>query len=389
VYEGYKVNIDPVLIDRVLELAVQIQQIPAPTFEEGPRAHFIQTQFVEAGATEVSIDDLGNVYTRIRGVSNNPPIIVSAHLDTVFPQSTELTSTRNREKISGPGIGDNSLGLAGLLGLYWALSRVNDSQRERHNSNGDVWLVANVGEEGLGDLKGMNAVVDRFGNYPKAYIVLEGMALGQIYHRGLGVRRYRVKVNTKGGHSWVDYGSPSAIHELAELMVKIKRLPVLKAPRSSINIGVINGGTSVNTIAAQASFELDLRSENRLALNSLIERVEKLVGEANKKQRNIVRASAEVIGNRPVGEISPSHPLVNAAVKCYASHGIKAKLNIGSTDANVPLSRGFPAICIGITTGGAAHTTREWINTQPVIQGMQIIMDLIQFIFRMASPSEY
>lgn len=375
-------NIDPELIDRVIDLAVQIQQIPAPTFGEGPRAKFIHEQFVEAGAKEVSVDDLGNVYTRVRGANERPYIVISAHLDTVFPHGTEITCIRNKKKISGPGIGDNSLGLAGLIGLYRELNKAGISQQEKPNSIGDVWLVANVGEEGLGDLKGMKVVVDRFGNEPKAYIILEGMAYGHIYHRGLGVRRYRVNVHTKGGHSWVDYGNPSAIHELAELVVKIKNLPVSTRPRSSINVGMISGGTSVNTIASQASFELDLRSENQLALNSMIERVEKLIKATNTARGPAVRASAEVIGDRPTGEISPHHPLVRAAVECYASHGIKAKLNIGSTDANVPLSRGLPAICIGLTTGGEAHTTREWINTQPVLQGMQILMDLIQVIFR-------
>jgi tripeptide aminopeptidase len=387
VYEGYKLNIDPEIIDRVLGLAVRIQQIPAPTFDEGARAKFVRDQFIEAGAHTVNMDDLGNVYTCVQGVNGKPPLVVSAHLDTVFPEGTELSSIRNREKISGPGIGDNSLGLAGLFGLYWTLNKITSLQKEKNNSIGDIWLVANVGEEGLGDLRGMKAVVDRFRDDPRAYIILEGMALGQIYHRGLGVRRYRVKVNTMGGHSWVDYGRPSAIHEIAELVVKLKSLPLPTDPRSTLNVGVINGGTSVNTIAAEASFELDLRSENSSALNRLIEHVEKQVKEANAKRDQAVRASAEVIGNRPAGEISVQHPLVSAAIKCYASHGIKANLNIGSTDANEPLSRGFPAICIGLTTGGEAHTTREWINTRPVKQGMQILMDLIHAIFQPVYPS--
>jgi tripeptide aminopeptidase len=387
VYERYKLNVDPELIDRVLALAVRIQQIPAPTFGEGTRAKFVRDQFIDAGAHSVNMDDLGNVYACVHGVDGNQPLVISAHLDTVFPEGTELSSIRYREKIGGPGIGDNSLGLAGLLGLYWALSKSSRSQKEIDNPIGDMWLVANVGEEGLGDLRGMKAVVDRFGNDPRAYIILEGMALGQIYHRGLGVRRYRVRINTKGGHSWVDYGRPSAIHEIAELVVKLKRLSIPTDPRSTMNVGVINGGTSVNTIAAQASFELDLRSEDRSALNRLIENVEKLVKEANTKRDQTVRASAEVIGNRPVGEISAQHPLVSTAIKCYASHGIKANLNIGSTDANEPLSRGIPAICIGLTTGGEAHTTREWINTRPVMHGLQILVDLIHAIFQPEYPS--
>jgi tripeptide aminopeptidase len=375
-------NINPGLIEQILELTVQIQQIAAPTFGEGPRAEFIRQCFLDLGAKEVSIDDFGNVYTRLSGESEKAPIVVSAHLDTVFPHGTELTSSRNPEKISGPGIGDNSLGLAGLLGLYRAFHESRAEQGEKYALIGDLWLVANTGEEGLGDLKGMKAVVDRFGNQPMAYIVLEGMALGQIYHRGLGVRRYRIRVNTKGGHAWVDYGSPSAIHELAELVIKIKKIPVPAEPRSSMNVGVISGGTSVNSIAAQASCELDLRSENNNILNSMIERVEWLVKAADRKGGEAVRVGAEVIGNRPAGEIQAHHPLVNAAINCYARHGIKAKLNIGSTDANEPLNRGLPAICVGLTTGGGSHTTGEYIDIRPVTQGMEIMVDLIQSIFQ-------
>jgi tripeptide aminopeptidase len=375
--------IDPALIERLLEMAIRIQQIPAPTFGEGPRAEFIQKSFEVWGANEVSVDDYGNVFTHICGEREKEMIVVSAHLDTVFPQGIELKGSRNSEKIFGPGIGDNSLGLAGLFGLYSAFNRDRVKRREKPGRIGDLWLVANVGEEGLGDLKGMKAVVDRFGNQPKAYIVVEGMALGQIYHRGLGVRRYRIMVNTKGGHSWVNYGNPSAIHELADLVVKIKEIPIPVDPRSSLNVGMINGGTSVNSIAAQASLELDLRSESSHVLSSMTERVEKLVQDADRKGGQAIRVRAEVIGNRPAGEIQGYHPLVNAAMKCYACHGIKAKLNIGSTDANEPLSRGLPAICVGLTTGGGSHTIGEYIDTRPVSLGMEILVELIHTIFQM------
>jgi tripeptide aminopeptidase len=190
-------------------------------------------------------------------------------------------------------------------------------------------------------------------------------------------------VNTKGGHSWVNYGNPSAIHELADLVVKIKEIPIPVDPRSSLNVGMINGGTSVNSIAAQASLELDLRSESSHVLSSMTERVEKLVQDADRKGGQAIRVRAEVIGNRPAGEIQGYHPLVNAAMKCYACHGIKAKLNIGSTDANEPLSRGLPAICVGLTTGGGSHTIGEYIDTRPVSLGMEILVDLIHTIFQM------
>jgi len=203
---------DPSVIERVLNLAINIQQIPAPTFEEHQRAKFIQRYFLEMGVKDVLLDDVGNVYALINGRGEKAPLVVSAHLDTVFPLDTDLTISRTQEKITGPGIGDNSLGLAGLFGLYWALSEANVGQNLKPTLAGDVWLVANVSEEGLGNLMGMKAVVNRFREEVLAYLVLEGMSLGQIYHRGLGVRRYQISVHTKGGHSWVDYGNPSAIH---------------------------------------------------------------------------------------------------------------------------------------------------------------------------------
>jgi len=373
---------NPSIIERVLKLAEQIQQIPAPTFEEVQRAEFIRRYFCNLGVKDVWMDNGGNVYSRIRGQGKKPAVVVSAHLDTVFPQSTNLTLVHTPEKISGPGIGDNSLGLAGLFGLYWAFNDASGDLSTMPSLDGDLYLVANVGEEGLGDLNGMKAVINRIGDDAMAYIVLEGMSFGQIYHRGLGVRRYRISVHTNGGHSWVDYGNPSAIHELAGLVVKIKDLPLPAEPRTSKNVGMITGGTSVNTIAADASFELDLRSESPQALNVLIRQVESLVEEADRKGDEIIKVSAEVIGDRPAGELQAEHPLVKLAHKCYVENGISAILNIGSTDANEPLSRGLPAICVGLTTGGGAHTLSEYIDTKPFEQGLGVLVDLVQAIFR-------
>jgi tripeptide aminopeptidase len=371
--------ITPSIIEQVLNLAVQIQQIPAVTFHERSRAEFILHAFQVLNLGKSSMDETGNVYGCVPGFKHNSPIVVSAHLDTVFPLDTDLTSRRTPDRISGPGIGDNSLGLAGLFAIYWALADHQGYENQVTSLEHDIWLVANVGEEGLGDLKGMKSVVDRFGSEPVAYIILEGMSLGQIYHRGLGVRRYRISVHTKGGHSWIDYGTPSAIHELADLVVKIKNLPVPVEPRTSINVGTIAGGTSVNTIAAEASCELDLRSENSNTLNTLAAQVLNLVKEVNRNVENVV-VNVEVIGDRPSGAIPIAHPLVKLARECYAVHGIETKLNIGSTDANVPLSRSLPAICVGITTGGRAHTLDEYIEIAPVSQGLNILVELIQSI---------
>jgi tripeptide aminopeptidase len=364
-------------IPRILDLAVAIQQIPAPSFHETERAEFVRARFAEENLQGVEIDSVGNVYACFASNSQPPtvkcqPLIISAHLDTVFPLGIDLSVRREAERILAPGIGDNSLGVAGLLGLVWAL-------RERGLSlPGDLWLVANVCEEGLGNLRGMQAVVDRFGPYnvqsALAYIVIEGMALGQVYLRGLGVRRYRLSVRTAGGHSWIDYGQPSAVHELAVLSTRITTLQLPRSPRTTLNIGVISGGSSVNTIAAEAMLELDLRSENTSTLENVIRQVEQIVRSAQKPG---VVIELEAIGQRPSGELPAEHRLVRLAQDCLRKAGVDPHLNIGSTDANLPLSLGLPSVTIGLTTGGRAHTVHEFINIAPLEKGVEQLVSLV------------
>jgi di/tripeptidase len=225
----------------------------------------------------------------------------------------------------------------------------------------------------------MRAVVDRFNADVRAYLVLEGLALGQVYHRGLGVQRYRIHVQTQGGHSWVDFGRPSAIHELAILAAHLASFTLPRVPRTSLNIGVISGGTSVNTIAAHASLELDLRSENESALQRLVDRVMRAVDAAD---RHRVSVQAELIGNRPVGMIPPDHPLVQLAIQCLEGQGLRPNLNIGSTDANIPLSHNLPAIGIGLTWGEGAHTLKETIQTAPLALGMAQLVNLVKGVYQ-------
>lgn len=360
------------IVDDILALAIQIQQIPGPTFDEGARAKYIRDRFLKEDLADVTIDDLGNVFARVPGDGSARPIVVSAHSDTVFPHDTDLTIQREPGIIYGPGIGDNSLGVAGLLGLLWAL------RQKRITLPGDIWLVANVCEEGLGDLKGMRAIVERFDDQPLAYLILEGMAFGEIFHRGLGVQRYRISAHTEGGHSWADYGIPSAIHDLAILVTQLTNLELPKKPRTTLNVGIISGGTTINTIAANAYMDLDLRSEAPESLQTLVSQVESLVAAAN---RPSVKFDYEVIGQRPAGEISKDHPLVRLAIKTLEKGGVRPNLNIGSTDANIPLSMGLPAICIGLTHGRGAHTTGEFIYTEVLQKGVDQLVDIVPNIF--------
>jgi acetylornithine deacetylase/succinyl-diaminopimelate desuccinylase-like protein len=357
---------------RVVDMAMQIQQIAAPTFHEGVRAEFVRDAFAKEHLKEVSIDPLGNVFGRLPGRNKTAkPLIVSAHLDTVFPASINLQIREEAGKVIAPGIGDNSLGVAALFGILWSL------HHRKIELENDLWLAANVGEEGLGDLRGMRAVVDRFGEDVTGYLVLEGLALGHIYHRAIGVKRYRIHAHTEGGHSWSDYGRPSAVHELAALVTSLTSLKLPREPRTTMNIGTISGGTGINVLASDATCELDLRSEDPAVLAKFALRMESLIHDAN---RDDVTMNAEVIGQRPAGEIPAGHPFVKTAVECTNRLRLDAVLSSGSTDANIPLSRGIPAVVMGITTGGGAHTTHEYINTEPIAKGMECVLKFVETI---------
>ena len=323
------------------------------------------------------MDSLGNIFARLPGKQKKAkPLIVSAHLDTVCPNSINLQAKQEAGRIVAPGIGDNSLGVAALFGILWSL-------RERNiELTHDVWFVANVGEEGLGDLRGMRGVVERFDKNVIGYLVLEGLALGHIYHRAIGVRRYRVTAKTAGGHSWSDYGQPSAVHELAALVTQLTAIRLPREPRTTMNVGTFGGGTGINVLASEAKFDLDLRSEDPASLSKLVYQVEELFRFAD---RDGVKVLAEIIGQRPAGEISAEHPIVKLAVNCMHEQGLSGVLTAGSTDANIPLSRGIPAVVMGITTGGGAHTTHEYIDLDPIEKGMDSV---VRFVERVGESSE-
>lgn len=355
------------LLERLLRLDELIQQIPSPTFFESQRSAFMLGQFLELGLEQVTQDAAGNIWGCLPGGSRTP-LVVSAHLDTVFPLSTGLHVQHSTGRLAGPGIGDNSLGLAGLIGLVWLL------KENKIILPGDLWLAANTCEEGLGNLRGMRAVVDRFDSTPVAYLVVEGMGLGDIFHRGTAVERYRVSLHTSGGHPWIEPTALSAVHEAARVITCLADLPLPVNPHTTLNVGLLSGGTSINTIAAHAVFELDLRSEQSQALDALAVKVKEVILSANRAD---VKVEIEGIGMRPAGSLPASHRLVRLAEQCLVEQGIKPQLTCSSTDANLPLSRGFPAICVGLTHGSGAHTLAECIETGPVLTGMAQLFHLV------------
>ena len=350
----------------VIETAISIQQIAAPTFAEHQRGAWVEAHMRRIGLADVASDAIGNVYGRVPGRIAGGALLVAAHLDTVFPASTNLAIRREGQRIYGPGLGDNSLGVAGLLHLGQAL-------REQHiTPEHDIWLVANVGEEGLGDLRGMRAAVERLRSQISTAIALEGTGHDRIVHEAIGVRRYQITATAAGGHSWQNFGAPSAIHTLVRLAARFTEL-VLPQPRSSFNIGIIEGGTSINTIAEHASLLLDLRSVETDGLADLIRQVEQHVA-ATRAAQPEVAIEMVTVGDRPPGRIPRDHPLVKMATAAYQAAGTSVSYGIGSTDANVPLSMGIPAVCVGVGDGANAHRLDEYIETQRIAAGMRALL---------------
>lgn len=359
----------------LLDLCIQVQQIPAPTGAEQRRAEWVAAYLRELGLAEVTVDDLPNVYACVPGQVAQPALLVSAHLDTVFPPETNLKIRHDpvHNRVYGPGLGDNATGVASLLLLAETLQQLPPPPV-------NIWLVANCGEEGLGDLRGMRGAVDRLQAQLGAALVVEGTGLKRIVHRALGSRRFRISAYAPGGHSWSDFGAASAVHVLVQLAAELARLAPPANPRTSFNIGRISGGTSVNSIAQQAELELDLRSESPAALQQIVNQVETIVQRyrtANWQEQGVT-ILLEKIGARPGGQLDAAHPLVRAAYRSLASCGSTAQptLNLSSTDANIPLSRGLPAICIGITEGGNAHRLEEWITPEFLSMGMKHLLYL-------------
>lgn len=352
----------------IVNLAVTIQQIPAPTFAEAVRADEVERRLTALGLADVQQDEFHNVYGRFPGKdAAATPLIVSAHMDTVFAAETDLTIHNQGDLVYGPGIGDNSAGVAGLLTLAQTLSEF------ALHPMADIWFVANVCEEGMGDLRGMRAVVARFGSQAQ-YLVLEGGLYGQICHQAIGVRRFRVDVTGPGGHSWGSFGVTSAIHVLGRIIAMIDDLTVPHEPRTTYNVGLIEGGTSINSIAQSASLWLDLRSEDPGAL----QRLEATMYDALANVRNRfpeVQVSINLVGDRPAGKIPRETPFVTWAESAlqYVSHDSISYM-AGSTDTNIPLSQGIPSVCVGLTKSGNAHRLDEYLDPTYIPQGLSQIL---------------
>lgn len=355
------------------DLIIAVQQIPAPTFAEKARADFVERWFSDLGLEDVEQDHLHNVYARWPGKSSSSlnPVVLSAHSDTVFPADTDLSIRLEGRRLYGPGVGDNATGVGGLLLIAQTLKDFDLQTAE------DIWFVCNVGEEGLGDLRGMRAAVEKLGSRA-TYIVVEGGSYGQVMHKAVGVARYRIEVKTEGGHSWGSFGQPSAIHEIGHLVCALSQMNVPEEPRTTFNVGVIEGGTSVNTIAASSSVLLDLRSENADELRKLVSQFKEIVAErralAGRREEPVAYIVSKV-GDRPAGELSRNAPLIQWAKGALEFVGYSSiRFIAGSTDANIPMSMGINSVCIGLTHSANSHRLDEYIELGSLPFGMQQLL---------------
>jgi tripeptide aminopeptidase len=341
---------------------VSLCEIPAPPFGEARRAAEYRRQLTALGLRNVRIDAEGNAIGERPGVGSGPTVVIAGHLDTVFPEGTDVRTRRVGGRIHGPGIGDDCRGLAVVLAVARAF------QRSGVRTSGTVIFVGNVGEEGPGNLRGVKHLYEKELKGRIDYFVsVDGTGLG-LTSRAVGSNRYRVTYKGPGGHSYGDFGMPSPIHALGRAISRLADLQVPSLPKTTFNVGIVRGGTSVNSIAFEASMDVDLRSESAQALAEVDARMRRALSEAldaenvraqDPKQR--LTLVVDTIGIRPAGTQPDTVAIVRAAQSAAGALGFTVRPGASSTDANVPIGLGLPGITIdGGGRGDGAHSLDEW-----------------------------
>jgi acetylornithine deacetylase/succinyl-diaminopimelate desuccinylase-like protein len=374
-------------IDRwVLERQMELTAIPAPPFHEAARGTRMAELMEEVGIRDVVTDEVGNVQGSLSPDGPPPkgsPLILSAHLDTVFPPDTEVSVRSEGSRILAPGICDDARGLAALLATARTLAALGRPlQRE-------LLFVATVGEEGPGDLRGVRHLFREGGEAIKAsgFISLDGVGTDRIIHRGVGSTRLRITLEGPGGHSWMDFGLPNPIHTLGAVVAQAAAMPLPETPQATLTVARWEGGTSINSIPREAWIEVDLRSEDATQLEALEEALRRVAAEELEEagdtapQGKGLTLRIDELGRRPAGATDASHPLVQAALEATRQLGPEPKLIASSTDANLPMSLGIPAITLGAGgRGGKIHTVEEWYENERGPEGiLRAVLTILLF----------
>jgi len=371
----------------IMDWQADLVAIPAPPFGEAARSAWLESRFTEAGLERVHIDAIGNVFgfipsKQIHPDSTGPVVILSAHLDTVFPAETPLNPVVDGDRLEAPGACDNGAGVVGMLAIAHALVHGNIEL------TAPIILVGNVGEEGEGDLRGVRHLYQNqtLAGRIAAHIVLDGAGADSAVTQALGSRRYRVTVTGPGGHSFTDAGTPNPITALSSALVVLAETPLPDEPRTTFNIGTIQGGTSVNSIPESVNASIDFRStspDQLLRLEVALHRaVEDAVDRSNQaikapaiRNRGLLSFSIDKIGDRPAAHLPADAPLLEALRAVDRHLGLHTDLRLGSTDANIPLSLGVQSLSMGAGgLGGGAHTIAEWYSAQDRELGLRRVL---------------
>ncbi len=360
---------------------ILLTEIEAPPFKEHVRAAAFRQMMSSIGVDSIWTDDAGNVIALIKGGEGNRTVCIDAHLDTVFPEGTDVHVRIKNDTLFAPGIGDDTRGLAILLTLVKTIKKQAVRMRD------DVLVIASVGEEGLGDLSGVKHLFREGGPRIDSWISIDGGEIGRVNNQGLGSYRYRVRFKGPGGHSWGAFGLVNPHHALGDAMNRfVERADeyTKTGPRTSYNVGVISGGTSVNSIPFESIMEIDMRSIEPSRLDSMETLLKMSVNEALENQNKRKRRGADLdvdfiqIGNRPSGELSPDLPLIQRALAATAFLGKRPRLTRGSTNANIPISRNIPAVTIGRGGVGAyGHSLNEWWLNKDGYKAIQLAFLLL------------
>jgi tripeptide aminopeptidase len=355
-----------------------LTEIPAPPFGEAARSEWLRQRFTALGLDSVQVDDLGNVLGVLHSGIDAPVTGISAHLDTVFPQGTALKTREEANRLYGPGISDNAAGVTALLAVATALKRAQLKPAT------NILFIGNVGEEGEGNLRGMRHL---FSASPwreaiKSLLVIDGAGTDTYVNQALGSRRFEITFRGPGGHSWSDFGVPNPIILLSRALARFSEVQAPESPRTTFNVGVVSGGTSVNSIPESATARVDLRSASMEEMQKLEDRLRECVAEAwreaplsHRSGDLKVTLAIESIGDRPAAEL-PANARILQIVRAVDKHlRIESFPRIASTDANVPLSLGIEATTIGAGgDGGGAHTLREWFDCSNRDLGLKRIL---------------
>lgn len=357
--------------DQWVDTIVALTQIPAPPFKEEVRAKAYADMFRAAGLADVEIDETGNVLGLMRGTGKpgGKLVVVSAHLDTVFPEGTNVTVRREGTKLYAPGIGDDVSGLATQLSLIKAMAAA------KIKAPMDILFVGDVGEEGLGDLRGMKQLFlkGKYKDRIASFFSIDDGSTDGLITGGVGSKRYKLTFKGPGGHSFGAFGLVNPMTAMSQAIVNIYKIPTPKSPKTTYSASVVGGGSSVNAIPREVWLQLDMRSESAAELAKLEQAVLAQVdagvaseNEARSTKDGAITVEKTLIGDRPAGATSPDAPLVRQTAAAYASEGVTARLSFSSTDANVPMNLGIPAITIPrAATGGRGHSVDEWIDVSP------------------------